>query len=294
MKLETDRHRTIYEAIKAGIEVLPKASHGARLALAYAFGSPVPFRIDRLGDVAESMARPGFDELCDWRVVLDGIELNDCFYNPGTGIAIDAFVADCDDPEIVIRQVGLDQVRAARDLGVEFFDLIFTESAPAIVYSDIATIPYDEGHKPALESMARAIATDGRWICATGLQIDLIERCEQIVRRCDRIERGVGDLRLEPAEKRDRGEPSAGNPQGPVGEPETDRGELWRFLGRALDEFRGKGGWRGLDAESGIEAFVRFVGSGECTVPLPQAATRPANARPEAGHQPAARSRRHL
>lgn len=36
----------------------------------------------------------------------------------------------------------------------------------------------------------------------------------------------------------------------------------WRDIRRAFEEYKGKTGWRGLDAENAIESFIRFVEKG--------------------------------
>lgn len=45
--------------------------------------------------------------------------------------------------------------------------------------------------------------------------------------------------------------------------------EIEAYLRAALEEYRGKTGWKGLDADGAIASFCRFIGSGECSVAPP-------------------------
>ena len=47
-----------------------------------------------------------------------------------------------------------------------------------------------------------------------------------------------------------------------VREPYAERTYTVRNLRRVFEEYKGKTGWRGLDAENAIESFIRFVEKG--------------------------------
>lgn len=70
-------------------------------------------------------------------------------------------------------------------------------------------------------------------------------------------------------------EPPAPEPGHEPGRPGPSKGHavqrgISEYLSAALDEYRTKSGWRGLDPETALETFLSFLARGECTVPPPE------------------------
>lgn len=55
-----------------------------------------------------------------------------------------------------------------------------------------------------------------------------------------------------------------------LGRDREPKPEMEAYLEACLAQYGTATGWKGLGAEQGIETFVRFIGSGECTVPAPR------------------------
>lgn len=229
--------RSTVDSILDGLEILDE--DGPRL-IERAFGDEIPSCMDDFADPDDSMWRNG-----DGRDVLWDLLLDHPLLDPMHGIALDPYVADSEHPDVIIR----------------LFDTSFVDDLSG--RGAVARIPVDDGHMDALVAMCERIAHDGRWVASGTDPRETLRRCEEVVRRCQRIEREVNDWE---ANARKRGQREAMRQGG----EKAVMAALSTYLDRALDEYRGKGGWKGLAAEAGIETFIRFATEDSPSTPLPE------------------------
>lgn len=178
--------RSTVDSILDGLEILDE--DGPRL-IERAFGDEIPSCMDDFADPDDSMWRNG-----DGRDVLWDLLLDHPLLDPMHGIALDPYVADSEHPDVIIR----------------LFDTSFVDDLSG--RGAVARIPVDDGHMDALVAMCERIAHDGRWVASGTDPRETLRRCEEVVRRCQRIEREVNDWEAN-ARKRGQRDP-AGNDAG--------------------------------------------------------------------------------
>lgn len=159
--------RSTVDSILDGLEILDE--DGPRL-IERAFGDEIPSCMDDFADPDDSMWRNG-----DGRDVLWDLLLDHPLLDPMHGIALDPYVADSEHPDVIIR----------------LFDTSFVDDLSG--RGAVARIPVDDGHMDALVAMCERIAHDGRWVASGTDPRETLRRCEEVVRRCQRIEREVND-----------------------------------------------------------------------------------------------------
>ena len=177
--------RSTVDSILDGLEILDE--DGPRL-IERAFGDEIPSCMDDFADPDDSMWRNG-----DGRDVLWDLLLDHPLLDPMHGIALDPYVADSEHPDVIIR----------------LFDTSFVDDLSG--RGAVARIPVDDGHMDALVAMCERIAHDGRWVASGTDPRETLRRCEEVVRRCQRIEREVHDWEaIACAARSDDGETTCG------------------------------------------------------------------------------------
>lgn len=190
------------------------------------------------------------------RDVSNRLASNGLFYNPVEQLIVDPYWEGYDTREILVRRLSLDGLKSLIESAAGkrevYLDELIGDCEVVFSASDDRA---SEQH--FFNELVARIANDPCWIEAGGPYDKLVAYCESIIERYEsKPGRASSAARSELRDKSLVGH--------------AIQSDISRYLEAALDEYRTKSGWKGLDAETAIETFLHFVSSGECTVTPPE------------------------